>query len=396
MQSNKDGYIEQYPHQIGISLFMSYLYQIFNTNDYMLIRIINVIANISMILALYQITKTLAQKYQVNPLIYFILITTFSPLILLSTFVYGDYIGLAFASWGIYFAIRYTQKGYKVYNIITAAIFLLLAYIIKMNYIIMTIATAIYLILDIIQTKEKIAKKSILIIIMLIIVIIPNTILMKIYSQKLECNENKSISFPTYLYMGMSESYRANGWYGHAIEQSWTDPEQAAKEYPHLIKERLIQMLQSPVYTIGFYYQKTISGWTDPMYASIWYNLAPEVKDVKIPQIENQLKYQIVNNYQKGLVLLIFLASFIALTKNRKNLSLEVIFLTTIFIGGFLFHTLWEMKTRYVLPFVILLIPLATIGIEPIVNKVGEKVEFLKEEIKQKRKRKAEIKKLPN
>ncbi|MFR5683485.1 MAG: hypothetical protein ACLUD1_05410 [Clostridia bacterium] len=54
------------------------------------------------------------------------------------------------------------------------------------------------------------------------------------------------------------------------------------------------------------------------------------------------------------------------------------------------------MKTRYVLPFVILLIPLATIGIEPIVNKVGEKVEFLKEKIKQKRKRKAEIKKLPN
>lgn len=62
MQSNKDGYIEQYPHQIGISLFMSYLYQIFNTNDYMLIRIINVIANISMILALLSNNQNTSTK----------------------------------------------------------------------------------------------------------------------------------------------------------------------------------------------------------------------------------------------------------------------------------------------------------------------------------------------
>ena len=42
----------------------------------------------------------------------------------------------------------------------------------------------------------------------------------------------------------------------------------------------------------------------------------------------------------------------------------------TIFIGGALFHTIWEMKSRYTLPYVIMLIPISAIGVQYIVDKI--------------------------
>ena len=53
-----------------------------------------------------------------------------------------------------------------------------------------------------------------------------------------------------------------------------------------------------------------------------------------------------------------------ATIKTRKNLSLEVLFLITIFIGGFMFHILWEAKSRYIIPYVVILIPVASIKLD--------------------------------
>ena len=38
--------------------------------------------------------------------------------------------------------------------------------------------------------------------------------------------------------------------------------------------------------------------------------------------------------------------------------------LCLIFLGGFLFHILWEAKSRYILPYIIILIPVAVQGIQ--------------------------------
>ena len=74
--------------------------------------------------------------------------------------------------------------------------------------------------------------------------------------------------------------------------------------------------------------------------------------------------------YQKALTILIYVGAFVAIIKNRKNLNNELTLLFTIFIGGFMFHTIWEMKSRYTLPYVIMLIPISAIGIEYIVEKM--------------------------
>ena len=61
---------------------------------------------------------------------------------------------------------------------------------------------------------------------------------------------------------------------------------------------------------------------------------------------------------------MIFGCSVFVIIQNRKNLSNEIILLLTIFIGGFLFHVLWEAKSRYVIPYIVPLIPIASLEIK--------------------------------
>lgn len=61
----------------------------------------------------------------------------------------------------------------------------------------------------------------------------------------------------------------------------------------------------------------------------------------------------------KAIVLLVVTMNLLFLINCRKDLNNEVILLITIFLGGFAFHILWEAKSRYIIPYFIILIPIA-------------------------------------
>ena len=110
--------------------------------------------------------------------------------------------------------------------------------------------------------------------------------------------------------------------------------------------------------------------WTENTYTGIQMNVALENINYDIER--NYIEYndasknenRIVLFYQKALILLIFGCSVFVIIQNRKNLSNEILLLLTIFIGGFLFHVLWEAKSRYVIPYIVPLIPIASLEIK--------------------------------
>lgn len=69
---------------------------------------------------------------------------------------------------------------------------------------------------------------------------------------------------------------------------------------------------------------------------------------------------------------LMYGGAFLAVIKNRKNMSNEMMLLVVIFIGGVLFHTIWEMKTRYTLPYAVILMPVSAIGLQWAINKISK------------------------
>ena len=364
-------YIEKYPNQIGMITIFAFFYKIFGTTNFRLIQYLNIIANILTIIFGYFILEKLSKRYNINKFAYFGIIMTFIPFIMLTTYVYGDYIGLSFSVIGIYFIIDYKETN-KFYKFIISSLFMSIAYFVKMNYIIVTIAILIYLILYLIQEKDKkkIGQSVISIIVFILIAILPFSIVKKIWSNKYEYKAEQAIPTSVWIYLGMSESYRANGWYSDLAGEAWVDTPNAHYTYPKKIKARIQELIKHPVYTFKFYVKKTISGWSDPYFQSLWYNVRVENKDENMQNIVNRKIYKIGAIYQKACINLIYLGALIGVLANRKKMSHEFILLLTIFIGGILFHTIWEMKSRYTLPYILMLIPISTIGIQEIVKKI--------------------------
>ena len=162
--------------------------------------------------------------------------------------------------------------------------------------------------------------------------------------------------------------------------------EKSRKEYPRLIEKRINKFMDNPLYFLDFYRRKITSGWADPTFQSVWYGIKYEDKDINLQKIYNSSQYKIMIIYLRSISIIIFGFALYTLWNNRKKISDESLLLIVIFLGGFFFHILWEMKSRYTLPYLIFLIPLASVGISAFLTMIKSKWG------KEKKKRELEVK----
>lgn len=371
-------YLELCPQQITIAATFSGIFKLLSSSSVKIIQYANVISNALTVVGIILITKILEKQYKINNSLVLILIGTFFTLPLLSTFVYGDLISITMCLFAIYFIMKYGIEKKKRYSIISA-IFMAIGYTLRMNNLIFIIALSIYLILNIFKKDDeeknyKFILKQILILAMFIIIaLVPATILRSSIQSKLDLDKDKKIPTLGYLYMGMEESYRANGWYSDYASWAWDDVEASKEKYKNALIERLKYFAKDPKYFVKFYLGKISSMWTENTYASLWYNQTfnfdqtqVETDIIRAEQIDKLVKDKTERllMYQKALIIIIFGGTILVIIKNRKELSNEMILLITIFIGGFLFHILWEAKSRYIIPYLLVLIPVAAISID--------------------------------
>ena len=334
------------------------------------LRIYNVFSNVIIVIFLYKIGKQLSKEYKVNVVLLVLLSMTFLTLPLLSTFVYGDIPSLAFSLISIYFIMRYTETN-KLKFLIFSAFSISFAYMLRMNTLIFIIAILMYLGLNLFKTLFKNNwKKNLLevgiIVLYIIIAFLPSNIIKNYYINKYDIDKDKSYPIQSFLLFSMMEGPRSNGWYNEDIAepalQNLDKIDEIKKDYTEKIKERIVYFLENPKYTFEFYTKKITSMWAENTYSSVMNNF-----------LESELFENVIKNltfYQKTLLVLCSASSIIVLIKNRKNLSLNLILLITIFIGGFMFHILWEAKSRYIIPYVLILIPISSIEIK---NKINSK-----------------------
>ena len=325
------------------------------------LRVLNIISNIVIVITLYKIIQQLSKEYRTNKILFLILILTFISLPMLVTYIYGDIPSLALCLLSVYYMIKYVRTK-KIRYAVFASIFTMIAYMMRMNSLIFIIATVIYLLLNFFKDFKKIVWKErvinlTIVVIYIIISIVPTILVKNYYFGKYNLDKNKIYPNTSYLLMAMEEGPRENGWYNEEIaEQALKNPENAKSEYTEKIKERLIYFKNNLGYAIDFYIKKISSMWTENTYSAVIYNKI-EGND-SIEKISSPLTF-----YQKASLITICVCCIIVLIQNRKNISLEIIFLLTIFIGGFAFHILWEAKSRYIIPYIIVLIPVAAISI---------------------------------
>lgn len=387
-------YLAYYKQNIGLVMIFKSIMNIFQMDNLSLLRYGNIIANITMVIGLYWIYYMVVPKEnKKNNLLFYMLTLGVLPISLLVTWAYGDLIGLSLSIWSVAFMMKYNQNK-KIPYFIASSISMAFAIMARNNSLIFIIAIVMYLLFSIGEEKERKAKlmKGLCILLFIAISMIPNQLLMNWFSNKYELNDKKEKSTITYLYMGMSEGKMANGWYNDEVgeinikmmEQDKEDKsiENQTKEK---LKDRIKYLLGHPIYTLEFYKDKILSMWAEPTMASEIYNTQRGVDPT-----ENQLFVFLMegNNFetlklsQKIIDGIIYAGAFIYVILKRKNMSNEMLLLVLIFLGGFGFHLLWEAKSRYILPYVVILIPVAVAGMDEITkylrNKKEEKVLLLK------------------
>ena len=356
-------YIQAYNQQIPQAFLYSLFFRLIHIDEFGTPRALNVIAIIIILVAIYKIGNMISKNHKVNKVRLMVLFLTFLSLPMLSTFVYGDIPSLAFALLSVYYMMKFVDYN-KLKYFTLATIFSMIAYMFRMNSLIFVIATVIYLLFNLFtKITSKTVKENIinalLIVIFIVVSIVPAQIVNDYYINKYNLDKSKEYPNISYILMGMSESWRGNGWYNEDIgEPALKNPESSKEEYADKIKDRLTYFSQNIGYTYRFYTMKLASMWSENTYSAVRLNLLHESEDDYLNVIKEPLTF-----YQKALLILMCVCSIIVLIQNRKNLSVNVIYLILIFMGGFAFHIIWEAKSRYIIPYIVVLIPIASIEI---------------------------------
>lgn len=178
-------------------------------------------------------------------------------------------------------------------------------------------------------------------------------------------NGNPTLSW---VVMGLDENkYRYDGWWDYSIDELYVDADYdtVATEYIALerVQSRLKAFLADPAYAIRFFSGKNASQWNTPLFDAYYVNsgtsTVPDSLLVRwlfsVSTMDTVLR--ILNPLQ--FAILAGAVFYLLLKKDKSNISL---FYCVVFVGGFIFHTVWEAKGQYTLPYFVLLLPLAIDG----------------------------------
>ena len=297
-------YMQAYHQQISLAFVFSIFFRIIHFDGIGILRILNAIGNVAIVFAIYKMTNQLSKNYIINKTRAMFIILTFIPLVMLTTFIYGDVPSMALCLWSTYFMIKWTEKNEVKYPIF-ATIFTMIAYMMRMNSLIFIIATVIYLLFSLINNirkrtiKENIIKVGV-ILLYVIISILPTSLVQNYYIHKYNLDSSKEYPMISYLYMAMEESWRGNGWYNEDIgEPALREPEIKKEEYKEKIKERLQYFIENPIQMLKFYTGKIASMWAETTYSQVRSNMVDD--DYWVKDTEG-----IISFYQKALIFLIF------------------------------------------------------------------------------------------
>lgn len=380
MDFEKGYYFWIYPFQLGYVLFLETIFMIYNSMYF--IQMMNAIFVAAIAFCIYYITKQIfSYKNNENKLI-LILLLGYLYFEFISTFIYGNIPGLMFSLISIIFLNKYLENAETKY-ICFSGIFIIIANIVKPNYLIFLVAEIIILVLDTIVNKR--IKNIFFICLTIFLLSVCNMGIKNFY--EIRTGKKLTDGMPRILHvnMGLNDNEdRANGWYdGSTIEifeeNNW-DIEKTKKDGNERVKNRIIHFIQNPSRAYKFFREKMLTQWIEPTHQTIWINIPLKDYDRQMNEIslslysKNGTLNKLLDLYFAVYQLMIYSMSTIYFIKNVKTIDYKQSLLILIFFGGFLFQIFWEAKSLYTIIFTILLLPYAAKELEDIFKIIDEKI----------------------
>lgn len=364
----KGGYMEYHPHQWGFVWYLVLLFRLFGTEKALAPQFVNVIA---LVCSAYYLSKTVGVIWKNKKLegyLYLVLLF-FAPVNGFVVYVYGIIPGLAMAIIGCFYITRMLLDNGSVADGVKGVCFLVLGNCIKSNYLIFFLVVVVFLLLDILLNKNK--KAGITLAIGVAVFLAANTGIVGL-TTSVTGYPKEGIPLKSYLLMGLQESPLGYGMYNGIHISIYTandyDKQKAAEMTDMLLKEQIQLLCSKPSNTIRFFARKIAGQWNEASFENFWIS-GYRLTYVRRPE---WLKFFLCDGYTGnrwllnamgiGLSLLwIGLLSYMG--RKEKERPIGTWMLPCIFLAGFLYHLLFEVKPQYVLPYIYIIIPFAVCGI---------------------------------
>lgn len=290
-------YLSYYPQQIGLMAFLELLLRIWNLTGlsvpaWHFIKLVYVCLLCGAVWFQYLSLQYLwPENYKNISCCYLVLVCCNLPMIMHSSFVYGEIPSFAALSVGWYLLLRLLgssspDSSYRdnvspggSYRIIFTGfgsiLFLTLSVMLRKNSLIPVIAVLLVLLFEALRPGRN-GKMRLGLLIMAVCLAVTSVgilpLIQKCYEKKAGNTLSSGVTAMSYLAMGMQEASRGCGWYnGFNIDTYDTAGMDTAiaNEISRLaIDERLTYFREHPGYTADFYLHKHLSQWADGTYAS--------------------------------------------------------------------------------------------------------------------------------
>lgn len=421
---NNIEYMNRFPYQSGMVLYLMILMFIFQRINYDTLNIVLQICNIPLLcitaLLLILIAKEIYGDKAAKNTAFCLMLTI--PIPLSAIQIYGNILSLPLMTGFILTTIKLIKNIKETNHVTTKYIIIIILLLflmgfIKLNNIIVGIASTITMILialslisNRIILKNNVYKnsmKNIIILFLISITAVPMMILGENTGISI-VNSTGAYSFTeqdrqkTLSFIGMGLSDESNHGPGSWLSSVGTGNIRKNNiKGISLINERIDKTKDNPFSLVDFLFRKTLYTWTDPTYGYTElapnlryvysrYNLSDEEKSVLNQNWREKITDSnafmvIIRTFSDGVNLIITTIAIIGIIyimktyKNDETLRITYMMPALIITGGFLFHLFWETKPEYAYTYFLLLIPYASIGInqlKPLFTEIMHKIYY--------------------
>ena len=309
-----------------------------------------------------------------------VLYVLFMPMALQCIFVYSTLPMLLLTSLSVLCFALYLKKR-KVYLGIGYALCIAAAYMLKMNAAVPMLALLICAVLDVMSSRDwkllGFAAASVC------LAVVAARLVIIQYELRAGVTLTEDVSMLARLVMGLQEGGAEAGWYNRYIEQFFPFEMIAQQEYAIAsadLAARLNEMKADPAMTGAFFRDKLLSQWREPSYGAMWYGdlcahggpLGEMTKKVFLDggKIRAVLEgYMAI--FQKAVYLLVA-AGCLTMIRQRKTMGAALALVVSV-IGGCLYHMIFEAKAQYLYVYVMLMMPVAALGMSRICRMIPRK-----------------------
>lgn len=372
-------YLSSYPHQMGLIALLELVYRICGPENYHAFQVLNGLGAGAIVYLGCKIIRMTTKRQE--PAVYFLLLMLCChPLYIYVCFVYGEVLSVCLSFLAVYALLLYLERRQIRYGVLLGAA-LTLACLVRSNCYIVIAAIACVLLVKMISDKKL--RHGLVLLLCLAMFFVSHTALDKFYEQRLGFSLENGMPTVLWVAMGLQEGgsdgiEREAGWYnGFAydvfVDECGRDQEQSKQIGMEAVMESLTNFKEHPAYAADFFWRKIGSQWVEPTYSCLQEtNRRIEERSTFMDRLYKGDLWPGFVRFMDVYQSVIYFGAFLFLLLIiRKKIPVEQLSLLIVVIGGFLFYVVWEAKSRYVLPYFIMLIPSAACGWDLFLQKLG-------------------------